>query len=771
MSTPAGDDLVGSATIRVDGDTSPAMRALTRFSRDAQGRLRDVRGRFVSTADAARQMGDDIDGSSRRGRTALGGLSRAVRGLGGFAASAASQIGTAGGGLGGAMGGVAAVAAASLAPALGALVPLAAGVATAAGTLQLAFAGVGDALALAGEDQEKYQEALKEMGPEQRNFTKSLVDLKNQFGPIGEEIRKAALPGFTKLVKAASPLVDTLGKSMTEMADGFGQAAEGASRLIRTSGFQDNFAKVLKLGNVAVGDLTTGLGKLGVSLLDFGAASEPTLRALSGGVRDLLGEALPGMFDGLKRGIEGSSEFLDGLFDGVNRVLPAFGRLVGEIAAATGPVFGELFKILGGAGAGALDGLAMRIKAAKPLFDDLVFGLRAVRDIASTIAPTLKDLGTAIVGAFLPIGQEAGKAQGPLQRLHVWVQNNRVAILEAARAFSNAMIDIAAAVISGIPLVIKGFTRMASLVLLAIDGIVSGAAKAFGWIPGIGDKLKGANQAFDTFREDFIGGLSAAGQKAQEFADSAVPKLERNRLKLNIDNWTEQIAAAKKNLKSVPPEKRAALKAKIDDLREKVRNAKGQLASIKDKSVTVSAKDRASKIAKDIRAAIDAVRGKTVTLTTVRQTLNVEATAARNARNYGATGGLYTGGARGFTHRGYARGGLVRGPGTEMSDSVFAPWLSRNEFVVNARRARQHLPLLRAINEGRLNMGSTAGGGVASLGVSSMRTGSRAAANVSVTYEIHLENHGAIGSQMELRDWLARAMDDLARTGRMPKAR
>ena len=48
MSTPAGDDLVGNATIRVDGDTDPATRALQRFSRDAQGRLRDVRGRFVS---------------------------------------------------------------------------------------------------------------------------------------------------------------------------------------------------------------------------------------------------------------------------------------------------------------------------------------------------------------------------------------------------------------------------------------------------------------------------------------------------------------------------------------------------------------------------------------------------------------------------------------------------------------------------------------------------------------------------------------------------
>lgn len=77
----------------------------------------------------------------------------------------------------------------------------------------------------------------------------------------------------------------------------------------------------------------------------------------------------------------------------------------------------------------------------------------------------------------------------------------------------------------------------------------------------------------------------------------------------------------------------------------------------------------------------------------------------------GATGGLYTG--RTFKHRGYARGGLVDGPGTETSDSVFAPWLSKNEFVVNAKQTARHLPLLKAINSGGLGM---AEGGMAGAG-------------------------------------------------------
>jgi hypothetical protein len=82
----------------------------------------------------------------------------------------------------------------------------------------------------------------------------------------------------------------------------------------------------------------------------------------------------------------------------------------------------------------------------------------------------------------------------------------------------------------------------------------------------------------------------------------------------------------------------------------------------------------------------------------------------------GATGGLYTG--DGFKYRGrrgYAVGGLVRGPGTGTSDSIPAPFLSNGEFVVNAKQTRQHLPLLRAINDGQLGM---AGGGMMGAGAS-----------------------------------------------------
>jgi hypothetical protein len=142
----------------------------------------------------------------------------------------------------------------------------------------------------------------------------------------------------------------------------------------------------------------------------------------------------------------------------------------------------------------------------------------------------------------------------------------------------------------------------------------------------------------------------------------------------------------------------------------------------------------------------------------------------------GATGGLYTG--TGFKHRGkgYAGGGMVDGPGTGTSDSVFAPWLSAREFVVNAKQTAEHLPLLRTINDGTLNARgpALADGGMAGMNVGrsitrSTRSSTSATPTVINQYmTLKMENTGVIGSQMELDNWLAKSLDNLHRTNRLP---
>jgi chorismate mutase len=673
---------------RLNDDMNGNSRATRAFTQDADGRLRDLRGRFISVADASRLMGNGMPDLTRR----LGDVGNA-------SGQTSSALGSSGG-LGGTMLGVAAIAGVSLLPAIGALVPMLAGAALAAGTLKLGFAGVGGALEAQGKGQKEYAAALKKLPKPAQDFTKALVGVKKEFSGVGKEVQKAMLPGFTKAVQAAGPVVKILGGAMTSMGGAFGDAAEGVGRLLKDSGFQDSLQTNLKLGVGFIRDMTGALGPFIRSLLDFGAASGPTLKAFSDGIGGLLSKGLPGMFNGLKAGIPGAAKMLDGLFSAVNDILPALGRMAGEFGHTFGPLFGDTFKVGGVVIAGAMDLIRGAVVRLRPVFKDLTFGFQAVMDIGRIIGPTLVDVGGAIASAFAPIGDSATKAVGPLQKLDLWVKNNHVAVLEAARQFGVGMITMVDAAIQAAPQIIKAF-RFISLAMLDVAGVsIAAAATAFGWVPGIGGKLKAANKAFNSFKDGYIGALDTAGRKADEFAASATPKLAAGKLKLNINNWQQQIDAAKAKMKTVPASKQAALKATITDLQNKVSSAKRQLNSLNGKTAT------------------------TWIYTNVKTTYSTAGSVSGGKSVHGmvgATGGLYTG--AGFRHRGYADGGLVDGPGSETSDSVYAPWLSKNEFVVNAARTRQYLPLLKAINTGKLALGSLAGsgGGTASAGMEAGR--------------------------------------------------
>ncbi|GLP71036.1 hypothetical protein TUSST3_76560 [Streptomyces sp. TUS-ST3] len=563
--------------LRIGDASSRAQRGVAAFTTDASGRLHDLRGRFISAADAQRLLGDGAPDVAAR-----------LRDVGGASSSTATSLGSSGGGLSGGMLAVAGAAGLSLLPALGALVPMLAGGALAAVTFKLGFAGVGDAVEAAGKGKKEYAEALKKLSPEARSFTKELVGMKKEFSGVGKDVQKAMLPGFTRLLKDAAPLVKVVGKYATDMGKGFGDAARGVGRLLKDSGFKDDLQTNLKLGSQFVRDMTSSMGPFVRSLLDFGAASGPTLRAFSDGIGGLLSKGLPDMFNGLKVGIPGTAKMLDGLFSAVNSVLGGLGRLGGEAGRVLGPLFGETFKIGGDIAAGAMNFLAGALDKLQPVFRDITFGLKTIRDVGALVGPTLRDTALGIAGAFLPIGDSVNNAVGPLQRLNQWVAENKIGILEASRVFGVAMIDLTGAAINAAPTVIHAFRFISEAFMASVGVVVGGAAKLFGWLPGVGGKLKKASADFDQFKGTYLAGLDAAERKASDFAASSAPKLSAGRLKLDINNWNAQLAEAKRKLATVPPSKQAALKATIADLEAKVRRAKGQLASVTDKTVHIT---------------------------------------------------------------------------------------------------------------------------------------------------------------------------------------
>ncbi|MCX4703859.1 hypothetical protein [Streptomyces sp. NBC_01373] len=498
----------------------------------------------------------------QRQATAMGGSLRVVGGQLGNLSNAAANAGSS---LGGGMGlkgqaisaGVAL--GSTLLPAIGAAAPMLVG-----------FAAVGGGAALAMGD-----------------LKKKAKELKPAFQEWQKVAEKAVAPHTEKAVKSLKGAMKDLTPVIQTGAETFGRITEKAAAFADSPAFKGALAKNAEMGSKFVEEFAGSVMKFTQAFLDFGTKSQPALDAFQELFGGLLDTALPGMFEGLERGIGGSADIIGGLADMLNKVLPAFGRFSGELAKATGPLLAEGFKLLGSVAATALDGLGFGLRMAAPLMNDFAEGLRGLREVGGIIAPVLKDIGSALLSVVIPPG--LGDVAGPFERMAKAIDQNRLVIQDAARAFGVGVLDMAGAAISSIPTIVGAFQGMSTMVLMAIDGLVSGAAAAFGGLPVIGDKFIEANKKFDKFKNGFLSGLDAAKQKTQDFADSALPKLEQGKLKLNINNWESQIATAKAQMKSVPPEKRAELKALIADLQAKVSAAKAQLNSVKGKSVTVKA--------------------------------------------------------------------------------------------------------------------------------------------------------------------------------------
>ncbi|WSL21713.1 hypothetical protein OG302_22280 [Streptomyces sp. NBC_01283] len=264
----------------------------------------------------------------------------------------------------------------------------------------------------------------------------------------------------------------------------------------------------------------------------------------------------------------------------------------------------------------------------------------------------------------------------------------------------------------------KNGTAMSQVAKAHDEMVTSGlaAGDSLGSMTRKSDKLRGsmmrlATQAFDGNK-----------QKAKEYVNTLLgaPGEIKTLVKLERKQAVAGLESVQAAIKKTPGAKSVKV-ATLNGAAIRALEAVGlKTRTLKDGRTQVYTKNgQALGAIGSVSRAIASLRNRTVTITVFRKT--TIATIHTYQKKYlsgrsqhditGKTGGLYTGGD--FAHRGkgYAGGGLVEGPGTGTSDSVFAPWLSAKEFVVNARQTARNLPLLRAINDGKIGMGTLGTGG------------------------------------------------------------
>lgn len=269
-------DGVITVTMMVNGE-----EVVERFKRDIQGRIRKSNGQFATTGEL---MGLGLadgaaDGFSKGFKGLLGGITSSLRGgLGSIQGPLIAYGATIGVQLAGAIG--------PAVTALAAAIPAAASVATASiATLVLGFQGLGDAVKNF-DDEEKFQEALKNLSPAAARFAKEL---------------RALVPIFTSIKNAAS--------------EGLFKGFEG-----QITSLTKTLQGPLRVGLNSVGRELQGMTKEIFDLLRS-SAGVSTLNQIFSTTARIIDQATPSI-----------QIFVRGIMDLVSRALPFVEQLAGDFA-------------------------------------------------------------------------------------------------------------------------------------------------------------------------------------------------------------------------------------------------------------------------------------------------------------------------------------------------------------------------------------------------------------------------------------------------------
>ncbi|MEV0726003.1 hypothetical protein AB0I37_24895 [Micromonospora purpureochromogenes] len=170
---------------------------------------------------------------------------------------------------------------------------------------------------------------------------------------------------------------------------------------------------------------------------------------------------------------------LDTFGDTLERMEPTFTR-IGESMA---PIIDKLAPALSDMAEEALPGIEKALEASKPLWD--------------TLAEHMPDIGAAVSKFFDSIAEGGPGANVLLSDFLTWLEGI-IIILGKLIGFFAKLYGKAREVWSGITAV---FIEGVRVVLAVLGKIIQGAADAFGWIPGIGPKLKTAAGKFAEFQK------------------------------------------------------------------------------------------------------------------------------------------------------------------------------------------------------------------------------------------------------------------------------
>lgn len=534
MAMALRDDLTGAITV--------ANRATNQFTRDANGRLRDARGRFVTTGDAARRMGDDVSDASHRSSrdlTRLKDVLGKVAGMAGGLARVAGSIAPIAGAIGAAvpLGAGLVATLQNIVPAAGVGVTAMLAVRQATAVVKLAAVGMDDALtaALDPAKAEEFEEALKKLSPEARQFALAVKeaapalrdlqqDVQNRvFEGLAEDLERTgrvALPVVRRELLDTSGALNLMGKSALDAA---GQLAEDGT-----------LGKAMGSASKGLLNLSFIPGVVATALGQVAAAAGPSFERLTEKAGDAafrIGEKLADAFESgaMERAIEDAIDLIGDLVDVGQNVGTVLGNVFGAVETSGGGMIGTLERVTG----------ALADITGTDEFQDALGSLSSIMgNLADNVLPLFSDA----LGMLLPIVTELTPFVNDLvdilgEELARTLPEATPLLQEATNLFSELLpilgelipplMEIVSNALPLLAIYLQLVTDLLTLVAPAMIGVAEAAA----WLSGIvSDYAVGAFESLsdagsilvDLLQGDFSAAWDTAGGSVSNFTVVAI---------------------------------------------------------------------------------------------------------------------------------------------------------------------------------------------------------------------------------------------------------
>lgn len=280
----------------------------------------------------------------------------------------------------------------AIAPAAALAAPAIVSVGLGIGAVKLATVGVSDAIAGAFDDSDpkKFNEALKQLSPEARDFVATLHSMAPALKDVQKGVQDRAFAGLgDQLVPLSNSVLPALRAGLFDTASSFNLAARGVADTAVALGDSGVLQKAIRSAIESTRSLVN-LPAIGVNVFaSLAAAAGPSLEKIAA--------AASGAGDSLNRKV--NEAFASGaLQSAIEQALTVLGQL-GHVLANVGTIFGSVFASADANGASLVQTLSkvtdQLVKAfASPAVQS---GLQALFStmglISSTVAPLL---GTAL---------------------------------------------------------------------------------------------------------------------------------------------------------------------------------------------------------------------------------------------------------------------------------------------------------------------------------------------------------------------------------------